>query len=467
MKENKPQQKVFWILNKYIGHYNEEDFYWLFLKETKKHLYEKGIDLKFISFNPIQKDKLEVISFKEKNNNSSHIDELFQSINKIEQKFNFTFSQAEYSDVLQVSDNKNRTIYPKTYKKQEGILKLDKFNFLNDIIDLNTSMVMSDISPELEIELAKYICFKKNIPFIRSADGSVFGQTPFFHLKPGNNENLIKIKVNNFSRDEIIERIQLFKNFKAQPYKPYSGIPKTKSLFSRIISTKVNDFFKKIQSLSFKIFLFFENIHKRKLYNEFKTEPNYFFHAFHLVDESTITLRAQPFSNQFSLVEMISRVLPSGYVLYIREHPHWPEEFSYKFLKKFKKLENVMILSPKISIHDILKDSNGVITYNNTTGLEALLYAKPVLSFSNSLYNFYDGVKFCKNVYEIPQELISLSHKKVDSDKVTSMFQELINCSLPFTLGSYNFNNDNYKKNSLQISDFIYQSLNHLTKNVN
>ena len=111
-------------------------------------------------------------------------------------------------------------------------------------------------------------------------------------------------------------------------------------------------------------------------------------------------LRSMPYVNQTALIEMLSRVLPYGYTLYVREHPHWPKTYPYSYLKKCKAYPNVRLLSPNISIHDVLRGSRGVIVYNSNTAIEALMHGKPVLSFASNLYyKLHPAVIHCTNLY--------------------------------------------------------------------
>ena len=169
---------------------------------------------------------------------------------------------------------------------------------------------------------------------------------------------------------------------------------------------------------------------KNLLENKFDKNRNYLFWGFHLTTEATISLRGLPFLTQTSLIESISRVLPYGKYLYVREHPLWVDNYKYEHLAKLSKLPNVRIISTKVSIHDILKNCEGIITYNSTTGIEALMHGKPVLSFSpNSYYKNHSAVLFCSDLYELGSKLAKLVNTEVNREDTINYLQKMFQIS--------------------------------------
>jgi CDP-glycerol glycerophosphotransferase (TagB/SpsB family) len=170
-----------------------------------------------------------------------------------------------------------------------------------------------------------------------------------------------------------------------------------------------------------------------------KTKP-YFYFGFHLPSESTVALRALPFMTQVFLVESISRVLPKGYHLYVREHPSWKTHFPYSRLKHLRKLPNVRLISTRIPINEILKHSKGLVTYNATTGIEALMYGKPVLAFAANVYSgLHSGASLCLDLYEAGERLARLPETKVDKNETYRYIYKLMRASTEMTLAAGTF----------------------------
>jgi len=115
-------------------------------------------------------------------------------------------------------------------------------------------------------------------------------------------------------------------------------------------------------------------------------KKNYFFFPLHFTDDAQITFR-EPLLDQFQLLSKISRSLPSGYYLYIKPHPHYfGTDVKFKALYEISQFHNVKIINPEISPSKLINNSAGVITINSTTGFEALIYNKPVVTFGHDFY---------------------------------------------------------------------------------
>ena len=245
--------------------------------------------------------------------------------------------------------------------------------------------------------------------------------------------------------------IETFLKFKKDPYKKFfTSSPKLKfndKIKSFISLTFFPILLKKLYNFSI---IFFNKILKKIfLYDKFNIHDEFLFYGFQLSTESTVTYKAFPYTNQIALIEMISRALPYNHFMYVREHPHWPQKYSYKFLKTLRSFPNVKIISPEISIHDILSNTKGVITLNSTTGVEALIHGKPVISFSSNIYEGYHSSAIkCSNLFELGKKLIELINTKVNHQETISYINRLKNNSISICLGSYNFysNKDSQKK---------------------
>ena len=169
-----------------------------------------------------------------------------------------------------------------------------------------------------------------------------------------------------------------------------------------------------------------KDLGKAQLINDYDATQNYLFWGFHLTTEATISLRGLPYLTQTSLIESISRVLPYGYFLYVREHPSWRDKNKFEHLKKLSELPNVRVISTDIPTHTVLRNSKGVITYNATTGIEALMHGKPVLSFSpNIYYPLHPAADYCSDLYELGAKLARLVNMNVEREDTISYLQKM------------------------------------------
>ena len=349
---------------------------------------------------------------------------------------------------------------------------MKRFLFLEELLSSQEcDVVFMDMSPEVEMEFARVIGLKLNKIVLKSYEGSALGGTVLMQLFDFGKDHWVVTKGDtSWTKNDIKNFCKDFIENRRLPYMPYS-VEAPKIGWVRRFWNALNEtsFFKfPLLLLRFfngiigECFLIFEQeILKKGIYDKFDPKIPNLFMGLHLGQESTMALRSQPFMNQIALVEMISRVLPYNLVLYVREHPHWPRTFSYKYLKSVKKLSNVKLISPKISVHDILKNTTGVITYNATTGIEALLYNKPVLSFASNIYSdHHSGVDKCLDLYDLGKKLSQLSNRKVSHEETINYIYKLKNNNLSFGLGSYNFYSEkDSREKAIAFSLFLENSI--------
>jgi len=113
---------------------------------------------------------------------------------------------------------------------------------------------------------------------------------------------------------------------------------------------------------------------------------DYIFYPLQYSIESRITLRAPAFYDQSYLVKYLARNLPtSSDQLLVKDHPHHIGHLSLR--SAYEISQNSLFVDPYFSTHKIIKNSEAVITLNNTVGHEALIWQKPVITLGDALYN--------------------------------------------------------------------------------
>lgn len=461
-------KKVLWILNKHCGLEKTEFFFLDFLTNFQRELINHNIELSFVFFseNLINIDlQNKCIYEKEKYNNLSP-DDLKIQAKKIEKEYGFTFKQAFFPDILQTFKGQDGTkLMPPEIIFNELSSMIPKFLYLEDLILKNNyDIIFSDVSPEYEIEFGRIIGNKLNKIILKEYLGAALGNSAILKCNDFGDFKWIEAQGDQkFDLESTKLFIENFIKFKKNPYKKFFTSSPKVNLIEKIKSKSLSFLFFSPLILIRKIYnyysIFFNKILKKIfLYNKLNIDEEFLFYGFQLSTESTVTYKALPYTNQKALIEMISRVLPYNHFLYIREHPHWPKYFSYKFLKTLKSFSNVKIISPDISIHDILSNTKGVITLNSTTGVEALMHGKPVLSFSSNLYQGYHSSAIkCSNLFELGKKLTELINTEVNQQETISYINRLKNNSISICLGSYNFysKKDSQKKANIYAEYFI------------
>lgn len=466
-------KKVLWVLNKHCGLEKTEMFFPDFLTNFQRELITHNIELSFVFFseNLINIDvQNKCIYEKERYNNLSR-DDLKIQAEKIEKEYSFTFKQALFPDIIQTFDSQNgmRIVVPEKQFNDLNFM-IPKFLYLEKLIKENDfDIIFSDVSPEYEMEFGRIIGNKLNKVVLKEYLGAALGNT-------------VIIKCNKFGEFKWIEAqgdqkfdlkstkafTEIFLNFKKDPYKKYFTSSPKSSILKKIIDNNLGYLFSLplsfLRYLKNKFMFLMSRLSKKMfLYKKLDETENFLFFGFHLLTESTVTYKSLPYTNQKMLIEMISRVLPFNHFLYVREHPHWPDKYSYRFLKSISSLPNVKILSPELSIHKILSKTKGVVTLTSTTGIEALIHGKPVLSFSDNIYQGYHSSAIkCVNLFDLGSKLVELINTRVNEKETINYINRLRNNSVSVCLGSYNFYS---KADSMQKAKIFSSYLNDCIQN--
>lgn len=130
----------------------------------------------------------------------------------------------------------------------------------------------------------------------------------------------------------------------------------------------------------------------------------------HVQPEFTTDVRAPFFTNQTALVENISKSVPVGYRVLVKEHPGMKGERALGYYRDLKKHHNVQLFSPSVDSHDLIQASDAVLTITGSSAWEAILYEKPIIAFGPLCYGFYDLIYQCENVADLPGILSDAIH---------------------------------------------------------
>lgn len=125
----------------------------------------------------------------------------------------------------------------------------------------------------------------------------------------------------------------------------------------------------------------------------------------HVQPEFTTDVRAPFFANQIALIENISKSVPAGHRVLVKEHPGMKGERNLSFYKQLKRLHNVQLFSPSIDSHDLIRAADAVLTITGSSAWEAILYEKPAIAFGPLYYGFYPLIYQCENVAALPKTL--------------------------------------------------------------
>jgi hypothetical protein len=140
-------------------------------------------------------------------------------------------------------------------------------------------------------------------------------------------------------------------------------------------------------------------------------------------------LQAPYQTDQRGLIRNIARSLPLHFKLYVKDHPEMTQYRPRSYYQALKKNPNVKLIDPSISSFAITPKAKLVTTITGTTGWEAVLLKKPVISFGHQFYNKLSMVTYCDRMEALPEIVKDrLEHPKHDEEELicylTALFKE-------------------------------------------
>ena len=120
--------------------------------------------------------------------------------------------------------------------------------------------------------------------------------------------------------------------------------------------------------------------------DSFKDEE-FIFYPLHTEPEVSLLVYGKPLIDQLNIIKLISLQLPIGKTLVIKEHPWMVGKRSIQFYKEVLKLGNVRIAEPSLKVNDIIKFAESVLVVTGSTGYDAILGNKPLITLGRSPFN--------------------------------------------------------------------------------
>lgn len=443
---------ILWITNKYVEGKSLSRYYPHFLKNVEDKIEQSGNKISFIFFSNAMKPRVKT------KNNYFYFPRVISSkkgqkiAKNIENDYKFTFKQAYFPDLIQVSKNQDyRQIHLKEKEFSNLSHLIPKFLYLEKIIQQEKiDAVFCDQSPEVEMEFARTICYKYDKIFLRQSQ-AFLGRCVFYQqFKFGQEKISLPTLDTSITKKNAKNFVDDFFKKHRSPYQKMIFLPPNLKEFYLSRLWRFYQYPQFIKLAFLKPYYYFEElVLKKAIEDKFDPKKPYLFFGLHLPTEATVTLRSLPYMTQISLIESISRVLPFGHYLYVREHPYHRKHFSAFFLNKLKKLPCVRLISPEIPISEILKNCQGVLTYNSTTGIEALMYGKPVLSFAANVYHgLHQSALYCDNLYQLGEKLTQLINTTVDIEQTYNYIFKMLRSSSKISIlaGTFLSKEDSFKK---------------------
>ena len=106
-----------------------------------------------------------------------------------------------------------------------------------------------------------------------------------------------------------------------------------------------------------------------------------------------------------------------GVDLVLKEHPMSIGRNPLSLLRRLRRVENVRLVEPYVSSHELIRRSAAVAVISSTVGLEALLHGKPVLTLGQPFYSGLGVTLDVDSFREVPAKVSELLRFEPDRER--------------------------------------------------
>lgn len=168
----------------------------------------------------------------------------------------------------------------------------------------------------------------------------------------------------------------------------------------------------------------------KRYYSDIPTQQSILYYPLHVPADFALTIRSPEYLDQYALIDFLCRTASLGAVVAIKEHPALIGAIDPARIRDLlRRHDNLMLLSPSLNNHQILKACQAVVTINSKAGAEALLYGKPVFALGDSFYKNASFITRILALGTLPSQMRSATD--YSQEEVRSFFQDVWNASFP------------------------------------
>jgi len=144
----------------------------------------------------------------------------------------------------------------------------------------------------------------------------------------------------------------------------------------------------------------------------------------HVDPEESTMLYAPYQTNQLAIIEMLSKSLPLGMDLVVKEHPSMIGQRPSGFYRALSKTPKVILVSALESPFDLIRRAALTFVITGTAGWEAMMLQKPVIVLGEN-YPYLQvgqGVDHCIELSKLPSVILSAMQRPPASDESLELF---------------------------------------------
>ena len=170
----------------------------------------------------------------------------------------------------------------------------------------------------------------------------------------------------------------------------------------------------------------------RRFYEPLGEAPRPFvYFPLHVTDDYKIKRVIPHCVDQASIIELIADSLPHGVDLVLKEHPMSIGRNPLSLLRRLTRRDNIRLVEPHTSSHELIRRSEAVAVISSTVGLEALLHGRPVLTVGDPFYAGFGVTLDVDSFREIPDATMRLLRFSPDRERMLQFLHACMRRCLP------------------------------------
>lgn len=166
-------------------------------------------------------------------------------------------------------------------------------------------------------------------------------------------------------------------------------------------------------SLKGKLFYYFHQKHQEWLMlcpgfcEELDPKQKYIYYPLHINPEYSTQIMAPMWLNQLYVIELLSKSIPCDWVIYVKEHPTtlFCRVRPWGFYEKIKQLPNVRLAPIDADMHKIISKAEMVAVITGTSGWEAIMRGKPLITFTNCFWDVLELSSKCSDIETFSRDI--------------------------------------------------------------
>ncbi|MFH1845952.1 MAG: hypothetical protein ABH869_00105 [Candidatus Omnitrophota bacterium] len=126
----------------------------------------------------------------------------------------------------------------------------------------------------------------------------------------------------------------------------------------------------------------------------------YIYYPLHVNPEYSTQVIAPMWLDQLYVIELLAKSIPSDWIVYVKEHPTtlYYRARPVSFYSRIKRYPNVRMAPIDANTHELIANSEMVAAITGTSGWEAILRSKPLITFADCLWSVMGLSRKCTDV---------------------------------------------------------------------